>query len=385
MGWHSSASCDRRRPKCGCHGRGVCGRVFQMRKSTAAERRGRGTHAMTSCLVGVVLVTVFISGCGKQQPPRRTVVVYTAHDRVLSEPILRLFEQRTGIAVHPVYDTEASKTTGLVGRLIARRDDPDCDVFWNNEIVQTIRLARMGLLARYVSEQARRFPAAWRDGQGRWTGFAARARLLIYNTDLVRNTAPPSGLRDFTDPKWRGAAAVARPFFGTTLTHAAVLHQAWGPQRLAHWCRAIRRNDVALCTGNATVRDLVAAGERSFGLTDTDDAHAAMLEGKPVAVAVPDAEAFGAVLIPNTVALVAGCPHGEEGRRLIDFLLSAEVERALAAGRAAQIPLATDLGDVKTPWDDLLKRGKLAEVDLPAAADAIPQVVELLRREKMDQ
>jgi iron(III) transport system substrate-binding protein len=346
-------------------------------------------HRRLPALLAVVSLAVAglcAPGCRKQQAaPRKTVVIYTAHDRVLSEPILRRFERDTGVEVRAVYDTEASKTTGLVARLIARRDKPDCDVFWNNEIVQTIRLAKMGLLAPYASKQAERFPANCRDPRGRWTGFAARARLLIYNTDFLSSVRAPSGLWDFTDRKWHGAGAIARPFFGTTLTHAVLLHQAWGPKRLAFYCQALRRNGVALCTGNATVRDLVANGERSFGLTDTDDAYAAMLEGKPVAVAIPDADKFGAVLIPNTVALVAGCPHPAEGRRLIDFLLSAEVETQLAAGRGAQIPLAMDLADVKTPWDDLLKRSKVAEADFSAAADAVDEVVELLRREKMDR
>lgn len=325
-------------------------------------------------------------GCRKNAPTPPAVVVYTAHDRVLSEPVLEEFERRTGIVARVVYDTEASKTTGLVGRIIARRDRPDCDVFWNNEIVQTIRLADMGILAPYVSEQARRFPRRFRDPDGRWTGFAARARLIIYNTRQVPpGKDAPASLADFTDARWRGRAAIARPFFGTTLTHMALLHQAWGADRLATFCRALRANDVALCTGNATVRDQVAAGERAFGLTDTDDAYAAMLDGKPVAVAVPDANSFGAVLIPNSVSLVAGCPHPQQGKRLIDFLLSAWTERTLAAGRAAQIPLATDLADVKTPWADLLAGTRAAQVDLPAAAAAMTDVVKLLQRERMDR
>jgi iron(III) transport system substrate-binding protein len=334
-------------------------------------------------LLAVVLVP---GGCDKNKPEKqKSVVVYTAHDRVLSEPILRAFEEKTGIEVKPVYDVESSKTTGLVMRLIARKDHPDCDVFWNNEIVQTIRLAEEGLLAPYESPRAKRFPKTCRDPEHRWTAFGGRARLIIYNTDQIKPADVPTGLADFTRAEWKDHATFAKPFFGTTLTHMAVLYHLWGPRRLREWCRACKANNVALAPGNGSVRDLVAGGEKAFGLTDTDDAYAAMLDHKPIAVRVPDAQSFGVIVIPNTVSLIADGPNPAAGKELIDFLLSAEVERRLAEGRAAQIPLAKDLTDVSTPWREILKHAKMADVDYTAAAKTISDVVELLRQEKMDQ
>jgi ABC-type Fe3+ transport system substrate-binding protein len=43
--------------------------------------------------------------------------------------------------------------------------------------------------------------------------------------------------------------------------------------------------------------------------------------------------------MPNMVSLIAGAPHQEEAQKLIDYLLSADVERQLAASDAVQIPL----------------------------------------------
>jgi iron(III) transport system substrate-binding protein len=312
------------------------------------------TRRVKVALLVIPFFLAALGGCVQSEPSpsAETVTVYTSLDQVYSEPILNDFQKRTGIRVQAVYDAEAAKTTGLTNRLIARRERPDCDVWWNNEPVQTARLAGMGLLAKYESPASARIPPAFRDGQSRWTGFAARARIIIYNTKLVPSDRRPAGLQDFAAPAWRGKATIARPFFGTTLTHMCILYDTWGPERLKAFLLAMRANDVALCAGNGPVRDLVAAGEYAFGLTDTDDAYSAMQEGKPVAVVLPD-RAAGAVILPNTVALIAGCPHAEAGRKLIDYLLSAEVERRLAEGPSAQIPLGTDLADVRTPWDDL--------------------------------
>jgi iron(III) transport system substrate-binding protein len=333
-------------------------------------------------------LAVWLPGCagpgGEPTTPADEVVIYTALDQVYSEPILKDFERQTGIRVQPVYDAETAKTTGLVNRLIARRQRPDCDVFWNNEPVQTARLAKMGLLTPYRSPSAERIASEWRDPEGRWTGFAARMRITLYNTALVPADRRPASLSAMADPAWRGRAAIARPFFGTTLTHICWLYGEWGPQRLKAWLIALRTNDVALCPGNAAVRDLVASGERAFGLTDSDDAWTAIQEGKPIAVLNPDDQG-GLFLMPNTVALVAGGPHPEAGRKLVDYLLSADVERRLAQGPSAQIPLGTDLAGLKTPWDDLRKGRPVMKVDFARAADNVDAVVALLQETGMDQ
>jgi iron(III) transport system substrate-binding protein len=76
-------------------------------------------------------------------------------------------------------------------------------------------------------------------------------------------------------------------------------------------------------------------------LTDTDDARIAIEGGAPVSVVYPDQAPGrpGAVMLPNTVALVAGAPHPDAAARLMGYLLSPEVERRLALGPSAQIPL----------------------------------------------
>lgn len=333
---------------------------------------------------GVVFaVFIGITGCDDSRTSNGEVVVFTALDRVYSEPILKKFEQETGIKVRVKYDAEASKTTGLINQIIARKDDPECDVLWNNELVQTQHLAGIGLLEPYESPSAARYDQAFKHPGHLWTGFAARARVFIYNTDRVPPDRVPTSLQDMADPAWRGQTAIALPFFGTTFTHVSVLRQVWGDRRLEDWLTQVKANDVAIAAGNGPVRELVAAGERSFGLTDTDDAHGAMLDGKPVAVVIPDADE-GVVLIPNSVAMIAGCKHPAQAKRLIDYLLSADVEIALAESRSAQIPLGRDLADYPTPWDDVIDRRSIP-FDVQAAAEGRQATVDLLKRVGFDR
>src|SRR5271154_5960761 len=83
------------------------------------------------------------TGCTKSGPP--IVVVYTSQDEVFAEPIFKEFEAQTGIQVRPVYDSEAVKTVGLVNRLLTEKNNPQCDVFWNNEEFRTRQLAAHGV------------------------------------------------------------------------------------------------------------------------------------------------------------------------------------------------------------------------------------------------
>jgi iron(III) transport system substrate-binding protein len=103
----------------------------------------------------VICVLVSVAGfCAGNTLASKEVVVYTSLDKVFSEPVLQEFEKQTGIKVKAVYDSEATKTTGLVNRLIAEKKAPQGDVFWNSKTCRTIILKQKGVLASYKSPLA---------------------------------------------------------------------------------------------------------------------------------------------------------------------------------------------------------------------------------------
>jgi iron(III) transport system substrate-binding protein len=230
---------------------------------------------------------------------------------------------------------------GLVNRIRAERERPRCDVFWNNEILNTLSLKRAGLLQPCSPEQAANFPEQYRDADGYWYGFAARARVLIVNTERVTSPTFPDSVHDLAEVPWRGQAGIAKPLFGTTASHVACLYVKLGPDRAEDLLRDYKENEVRVLAGNKTCAEMVGAGALAFALTDTDDAIIEVEAGRPVRISFPDNEpdAMGTLLLPNTLAVVKGAPHPNAAERLIDYLLSPEVETALAEGPSAQIPL----------------------------------------------
>jgi iron(III) transport system substrate-binding protein len=308
--------------------------------------KGRAAAALFCLLVGAALLGW---GCHRNGPP--TVIVYTSQDEVFAEPILREFERQTGIQVRPVYDSEAVKTVGLVNRLLTERNNPQCDVFWNNEEFRTRQLA-----AR----------AIFRPTNG-WTHLGYRTRRLVVNTNLLPAANAPRTFRDATNTLWRGKVALAYPLFGTTATHFLALRQRWGDQDWQQWCRALAANQPFLVDGNSVVVKQVSRGEAWFGFTDSDDIAGAQREGFPVAPLPVTEETL---FVPNTVGVIRNCPHPEAAQRLFEFLSDPKVSQKLVELRAlegATLDPARAATGLQVDWDKLLR-------DLDTATEETKQI-----------
>jgi iron(III) transport system substrate-binding protein len=299
---------------------------------------------VSGIVVVFLLATAFVifGQHGGKEGGERTVVVYTSVDQVYSEPVFNAFEKESGIRVLPVYDVEATKTTGLVNRLIAEKPRPQADVFWSGEFSQTLVLQNESVLSPYSSPSAADIPAQYRDPMGHWTGFGGRARVFIVNTDLMPPSQYPQSLYDMLDVKYPAkTVGIAYPMFGTTSTQAAALYGYLGKENARAFYTSLNDRNVRVVDGNSVVRDLVADGQLAFGLTDSDDACGAVEGKKNVTIIIPDQGEgrMGTLVIPNTVALIAGGPHPDEGKVFMDYLLDRQREAEMVASGWIQIPV----------------------------------------------
>ena len=326
----------------------------------------------------LLVAPMALTACG-QGPD---LVVRVSLDQIFSEELMKDFEAETGLTVRAQYDIEAAKTVGHVRAIIEEKNRPRTDVFWNNEIAQTIRLAELGLLEPYDSPSAADIPELFRDPERRWTGFAARARVLIVNNALVPAGEEPKGTLDLLLPKWAEKGGIARPLTGTTLTHATALYQVMGEEWTRDFFAKVVAGNlaetIALPTSNGQSMTLVKNGTLAWAWTDTDDFNVARMDEAPVRRVYPDqeagdgvlsidGEALGTLLIPNTVMLLKDAPHPDNAKIFIDWVLRREIEERLAFSRSAQIPVRDDvprpdhvgkIGDFKVMKVDYVKVGK---------------------------
>ncbi|MAJ46399.1 MAG: hypothetical protein CBC35_03675 [Planctomycetes bacterium TMED75] len=329
-------------------------------------------------LVLACLVCAFGSCAPVDDRPH--VTVYVSADEYVARPILDLFEQRTGIEVRALFDTEATKTTGLVTRLHSEKARPRADLFWSSECFGMIQLQQQGVLGRFPSDQLavmnQGVPESWQSRSDSWVAFAPRARVLVYAPDRIDPESLPRDWEALTDPEWKGRLAMADPRFGTTGGHLGAMQAVWGGERFRDWINGLVANDTKVLTsGNAGVVAGVASGEFDLGMTDTDDVWAAQAQGHTVALIYPrhataSVSGGGTLLIPNTVGLIDGGPNPSEALELATWLSSAEVERLLMETPSRNIPLRSDPGALAVPDPLQVRFEKASTLRIPALQTA---------------
>jgi iron(III) transport system substrate-binding protein len=267
-----------------------------------------------------------------------TVTVYVSEDQVFSEPILKDFERETGIKVNAVFDTEEAKSTGVMNRLLAEKGNPQADVYWANEPVRADVLRQQRISTAFRPANAAQIPDTFKDPEAYWTGFSARARLIVVNKNAKLK---PAGILSYVDPKMKGRAVIANPLFGTTTAQMAALFALWGDEKANRFLDGLKANQVKLSTGNGESADFVASGEFDFALVDSDDAVSRVRQGKPIEIVYPDQGDGepGVLVLPNAAVLIGNSPNPANGKKLIEYLVSKETERKLAFADCAQIPL----------------------------------------------
>ncbi len=309
------------------------------------------------------------------------VLVYCSVDERFARDVLDQYQIRATVRVSTVFDSEAGKTTGLVNRIIreAEAGRPRADLFWSSELFNTILLARRGLLEPYDSPAAADIPARFRDTQHRWTALAVRGRVIAFDPNKVARLNIPTRWEELADPRFASDTAIANPLFGTTRGHVAAMFALWGPARGRAFLTALRDGGALICDSNsASVRALIA-GRAKIAATDTDDVLIARRSGVPLELRYLDMGDGGTLLVPCSVALIKGSPNTTAARALVDFLVSAEVERMLALSDSGNVPvrasLRSELG-IEWPPESKIGFGSVAD----AMDEAVTAVREILIR-----
>lgn len=302
----------------------------------------------------------------------RAVVVYTSVDDFLARPIARAASDACGIEIALVTDAEATKTTGLLQRLLAEQNAPKCDVWWSNEALATPGLASRGLLAPLPSEAVpsdlasdfasnlNTLPAPLANLRTQhWQGVALRSRVIAFSTSVFDGATAPRTLEELLLRVKPGRLAMAQPQFGTTRSFFAHLVATHGEAHARELCGRLKAAKVQLLPGNSAVVRAIAQGSADAGLTDSDDVFVGQREGWKVdfADAPPPTSSNAAtttlddarLLIPCTVGLIAhpGEPaqsvRAARAAQVARALLSSQTETLLAQSEAVHRPVRTEL------------------------------------------
>jgi iron(III) transport system substrate-binding protein len=177
-------------------------------------------------------------------------------------------------------------------------------------------LAKMGLLARYVSPEAQAFFADSRDPAGRWVDMYSNLRVIAYNTRSVPKERIPQRYEDLLNPAWKGQIGFPE---GQVAWYATML-RVMGEESGRKFFQGLARQDLQYRAAPVLIAQFVAAGEFSLGFVYENQVLRIKKRGAPIDVAPLPFVTKNM----HPLALSAAAPHANAGKLFIDYVLSKE-------------------------------------------------------------
>ena len=299
-----------------------------------------------------LLAALFLSACQKTERTTEytpdesmRLTIYTSHKEEVYMPIVREFEERTGIWV----DVITGGTNELLERIESQQDNVEADVMFGGG-VESLK-AYEHCFSPYVvgSSGSIREPHQAEDAV--WTPFSALPVVLIYNTKLV-SPDKITGWSSLSDPIFRGRIAFADPAIsGSSFT--ALATQILAGKSMDKTLATLAENlQGKTLSGSGDVLNAVADGSYLVGITLEETALKYIAAGADLAMVYPEE---GTSCVPDASAIVKGAPHSENAKRFLDFTVSYEVQQMLSESSYRR-PVRSDIpaGESLLPLQDIV-------------------------------
>ena len=299
------------------------------------EKRKRIPLLFFVCLSTFCLL---LSSCGRRarggelpDAPKeeQRLILYTSHKEELWKPIVKEFEERTGIWVEVV----SGGTNLLLEDIAEKKGEVDADLFFGGG-VESLN-AFSDYFIPYEAQGMEKVDSQFRSMDGVWTPFSALPVVLIYNDKLLVPEELASW-EDLLNPKFKGKIALANPshsasaftgllsfmeaargkspFTGDGAEESEILYQ------IAKQLEGKEYED------SGEVPEAVADGSKLVGITLEETALKYIAKGKNIGIVYPKE---GTSVVPDAGAILKGAKHLENAQKFLDFSISEECQEIL--------------------------------------------------------
>jgi iron(III) transport system substrate-binding protein len=291
--------------------------------------------------VGVLaaLVTALSLATGAATAPTQStsLTIYSGREERLVKPIMDRFTRESGIELKVRYASSTSLATALVEE---GRNSP-ADVYWSQEPGTLGLVAARGLLARLPQATVGKVPTRFSTRSRRWVGTSGRSRVLVYNTNELRQSELPASVWGLTAARWEGKIGIAPTNASFQAFVGATIH-LYGEARVRAWLRGLEENDVRFYPNNTTVVQAVGRGDIEVGLVNHYYLYNLLADTPNLPVRnhwFRDGDPGNLVLAAGA-GIVSSTTKSGTAQRFVDFLLSRWAQRFIARGPgAAEYPL----------------------------------------------
>ena len=297
------------------------------RKKTIAGRKRTAVGRMHPALWGLCLFcTALLSSCqpGPESAPMPAVpdlVLYTAQEEEIYEPIIKEFEERTNLMVK----VERGSSEEMTGWLEAE-DGPDWDVVFGVGI-ETLEQSKEHWQV-YESPEAAFITENFRCEDSRWTSFSALPLVIMYNTNVVTYRELPVGWNSLLEPRWKGRIAFVDPRRSDVYSSALVTAVHTWEKKGDYLEQFMENLGYGTLNSMQEVNAGILDGRYSLGVTMEESAQALLSEGADIDYISPQE---GTTALPDGTAIVKGCTNPDAARQFLDFTVSRDVQRILVS------------------------------------------------------
>ena len=307
----------------------------------------------TAARVGVAIAALLLllAACGNDDTAdngdapgddgeNASLVIYSGRGEDLVQPIIDRFEEVSGITVEVRYGNSAE----MLLLIQEEGDNTPADVYYSQGAGFLGTLSDDGGLAELPDDVLDRVvDPELRSPDGDWVGLTGRARVVVYNTDVLSEDDIPDSLLDFTDPEWSGRIGWA-PTNASFQDHVTALRFLLGEDGAREWLEGIMANDPVVFENNSAILQGVADGEVEVGLTNHYYLYRNLAEDPDFPVAnkfFSDGDP-GALVNIAGAGVLATSDQQDAAVELIRFLLSAEAQQMFADANY-ELPVVDDV------------------------------------------
>jgi iron(III) transport system substrate-binding protein len=329
-------------------------------------------------LGGVIAAAVAVSATA--QPVKRerasatTLTIYSGRDERFVKPAFEKFTELTGIELRVRYGDSAQ----LAATLLEEGDNSPADLFFSQDAGALGAVAARGRLSVLPAGTLRRVPKRFRAPGKRWVGVTGRARVVAFNTSVLRPRDLPRTVWGYTQPRWRGLVGLP-PTNASFQAFVSAMRIRVGDDRTRDWLLALKGNGLRFYSSNSQVVAAVANREIQVGFVN----HYYVYQHKELRPNDPVANHFlaksdpGALINVAGIGVVTGTSKRQAALRLINFLLSRGMQRFFSntPGRA-EYPLVPSIR--ARPGLPALTSLEGARINLGRLGRELPKTLELL-------
>ena len=288
---------------------------------------------MKKVIAFLVALSMVMSLSAAMAEPSGKVMLYSSMQEAQLQAIEQAFE-----AKYPTVDMEYYYAGGgkLVTKMTTEAKDGGqiaSDVVWLGDPSDYESFKANGWLEPYVSPETEHIAKEYMDPEGYYTAGRLVTMGIAWNVGLVDEADAPKTWNDLLDPKWFNQIIMTDPSQASTTKYwmaAMMQSEKYGEA----YFQALKDNGVELESGTTATHNRVADASYMVGICLDYVSANLMAQGSPMNFHYTTDDV---ITMTSPIALIKGCANEDNGKLLMDFILSKEGQEVLVANNLVSV------------------------------------------------